>query len=149
MTANQWEKIAIYFDQIASLNGKEKTQALNRVKTEIPGIYEELLELLGEDDSPHTIFHMRSLLDEDKDRLGETIGNYKLLKLLGKGGMGEVYLAGRIGEDFEQKVALKLVRSSLNKKELNRYFKEERQILANLNHKHIAALYDGGLSQDG
>lgn len=149
MTANQWEQIGTHFDRISSLKGKDRTDALHAVKTDLPDIYEELLELLQEDDSPHTLFHMRSLLDEEKDRIGETIGNYKLLRLLGKGGMGEVYLAERSGEDFEQKVALKLVRSSLNKKELNRYFKEERQILARLNHKHIAALYDGGLSQDG
>ncbi|MDW3647874.1 MAG: serine/threonine-protein kinase [Bacteroidia bacterium] len=149
MTANQWEQIGTYFDRISELKGKDRTDALDQLRTEIPDIYDELLELLQEDNSPHTIFHMRSLLDEDKDRIGENIGNYTLLELLGKGGMGEVYLAERSGEDFEQKVALKLVRSSLNKKELNRYFKEERQILAGLNHKHIAALYDGGLSEDG
>lgn len=149
MTANQWEQIGTYFDRISELKGKDRTDALDQLRTEIPDIYDELLELLQEDNSPHTIFHMRSLLDEDKDRIGENIGKYTLLELLGKGGMGEVYLAERRGEDFEQKVALKLVRSSLNKKELNRYFKEERQILAGLNHKHIAALYDGGLSEDG
>ncbi|MEL6252174.1 MAG: serine/threonine-protein kinase [Bacteroidota bacterium] len=149
MTAKQWEQIGTYFDQISELKGKDRTDALMQVQEELPGIYEELLELLQEDDSPHTIFHMREVLDQEQDRVGQTVDRYKLLKLLGKGGMGEVYLAERSGEDFEQKVALKLVRSSLNKKELNRYFKEERQILAGLNHKHIAALYDGGLSEEG
>ena len=52
MTANQWEQIGTHFDRISSLKGKDRTDALHAVKTDLPDIYKELLELLQEDDSP-------------------------------------------------------------------------------------------------
>jgi serine/threonine protein kinase len=83
----------------------------------------------------------------DEDRSGEVFGRYKLLALIGEGGMGEVYLA----EDTElnRQVALKLVRGSLPTKEILRRFHNERQILANLQHPNIAQLLDGGSTAEG
>ncbi len=83
---------------------------------------------------------------EDK-RIGQVIGQYKITKEIGKGGMGLVYLAIR-EDDFRQRVALKLVRG-LDTKDVVRRFKNERQILASLHHPNIAQLLDGGTTEDG
>ncbi|MBX7174091.1 MAG: protein kinase, partial [Pyrinomonadaceae bacterium] len=76
------------------------------------------------------------------------IGNYKIIKRIGHGGMGEVYLASR-DDDFRKRVALKLIKNGQDSKELLRRFKNERQILASLHHPNIAQLLDGGTTDDG
>lgn len=81
---------------------------------------------------------------------GMRIGNYELLKLLGEGGMGKVYLATRADDSYHQKVAIKLVAMVFGPDPgAVRRFRSERQILANLNHPHIARLLDGGVTPDG
>lgn len=79
---------------------------------------------------------------------GTTVGSFRVERLIGRGGMGEVYLAKRT-DDFEQDVALKLVRvAGLGSEEVKRRFKRERQILAGLRHENIARLIDGGMTED-
>ena len=80
---------------------------------------------------------------------GERIGPYRVLTLLGRGGMGEVYLAERADGQFEQKVALKLVKRGMDTEEILERFYRERQILARLSHPNIARLLDGGRAPDG
>ena len=77
------------------------------------------------------------------------IGPYVLEKELGEGGMGSVYLASRADEQFEKKVAIKLIRSGLGAKALIQRFYTERQILAGLEHPNITRLLDGGMTDDG
>ncbi|MET0645533.1 MAG: protein kinase [Pyrinomonadaceae bacterium] len=86
--------------------------------------------------------------DEDGLR-GQQIGPYRIVREVGRGGMGTVYLAERADGEFEQEVALKVVRRSFADSELARRFRQERQILASLNHPNIARLLDGGVSSDG
>jgi serine/threonine-protein kinase len=89
------------------------------------------------------------LLDQETGALqiGETFGDYRILSLLGEGGMGEVYLA----EDtkLDRKVALKLVKSGLGRANLLRHFRREEKILAGLTHPNIARLYGGAVTPDG
>ena len=80
---------------------------------------------------------------------GEHVGPYRLVKPLGRGGMGTVYLAVRDDGAFEQQVALKIVRRGLDTDDILRRFRTERQILAGLNHDYIARLLDGGATEDG
>jgi serine/threonine protein kinase len=80
---------------------------------------------------------------------GQQIGPYRIVREVGRGGMGAVYLAERADGEFEQQVALKVVRRSFADSELARRFRQERQILASLNHPNIARLLDGGVSADG
>lgn len=78
------------------------------------------------------------------------IGPYRLERCIGRGGMGVVYLARRDDEEFRRKVAIKVLSRSLgNDVELHRRMRTERQILAGLDHPHIARLYDGGALDDG
>ena len=77
------------------------------------------------------------------------IGPYRILRELGRGGMGTVYLAARADEQFHKRVALKIIRSGADSEEVVRHFKRERQILAGLDHPNIAKLLDGGTTDDG
>ncbi|QFT78696.1 serine/threonine-protein kinase [Erythrobacter sp. THAF29] len=79
----------------------------------------------------------------------ERIGVYRIVQLLGRGGMGAVFKAERDAGDFEHVVAIKLVRSGILSPELVERFERERQLLAGLSHPGIARLYDGGTTEDG
>lgn len=82
--------------------------------------------------------------------LGQRVGPYRLIGLLGEGGMGKVYLASRADKLYEQEVAIKLMHVGLTEAHgMLLRFGVERQILANLNHPNIARLLDGGITQDG
>jgi serine/threonine-protein kinase len=80
---------------------------------------------------------------------GRRLGAYRLLGELGRGGMGTVYLAERADGAFEQQVALKVIRGGLGTEAMRGRFLRERQILAGLEHPHIAHLVDGGIAEDG
>ncbi|MEM7281495.1 MAG: serine/threonine-protein kinase [Pseudomonadota bacterium] len=86
---------------------------------------------------------------EKVDLTGQKIGPYTILQEIGEGGMGSVYLGERVGPEFTQTVAIKLVRGQLLAKELIQRFNAERKILASLNHPYIAGLIDGGTTSDG
>ncbi len=77
------------------------------------------------------------------------VGPYRLERRLGAGGMGEVWLGVREGADFEQRVALKLIRVGLDSEELRERFRRERAILARLAHDRIARLLEGGVDEAG
>jgi len=91
---------------------------------------------------------LRELADEGPPE-GLSAGPWKLLREIGRGGMGVVYLAERADGEFEQSAALKLVKRGLDSEDLVARFRRERQILARLRHPHIALLLDGGLASDG
>ena len=74
------------------------------------------------------------------------IGPYRVIRELGRGGMGVVYLAVREEESFKRRVALKLLRGSPDADELYQRFRAERHILASLNHSNISQLLDGGIT---
>src|ERR1700722_2643177 len=82
-------------------------------------------------------------------RPGRRIGAYDILEQIGRGGMGEVYSAVRADGQYEKKVAIKLVRSGYDTESILERFRNERQILARLDHQNIAQLLDGGTTDDG
>jgi len=86
----------------------------------------------------------RLLRDPASDR---QIGNYRVLRELGRGGMGVVYLAERNDGQYRRRVAVKLLRAGADADELRRRFVAERQILASLSHPNIAQLLDGGVAE--
>jgi serine/threonine-protein kinase len=87
--------------------------------------------------------------EELPDPAGEIIGPFRLIRSLGRGGMGEVFLAERADEQFRQLVAVKLVRRGLLSRHVQGRLRLERQILATLDHPNIARLFDGGTTADG
>jgi serine/threonine-protein kinase len=86
---------------------------------------------------------------ESSDSPGALIGRYRLVKEIGRGGMGAVWLAQRADGQFDQQVALKLIKRGMDSDEILERFMRERQILARLQHPNIARLLDGGVSGDG
>jgi serine/threonine-protein kinase len=87
---------------------------------------------------------------EDEDPyLGLQLGAYSIEQCLGRGGMGAVYLAKRSDSEYEHSVALKMIRRGMDSELVVRRFRHERQILASLNHPHIARLFDGGTTPQG
>lgn len=97
----------------------------------------------------HTIDLASQLQAKGDKYLGKRFGPYRILREIGRGGMGAVFLAERADGDFQQQVALKIIRQSFVDGELERHFRRERQILASLNHSNIAKLIDGGVSETG
>src|SRR5690606_22329804 len=77
------------------------------------------------------------------------VGPYRLVRLLGRGGMGTVYLAEREGDGFRQRVALKLLPHFLPAGDLLHRFRRERALLASLDHPGVARFIDGGRTEDG
>jgi len=119
------------------------------------GLRFEVESLLAAYDEPHHVieradFAVSSILGAaGAGYEGKRFGRYRILRELGRGGMGAVFLAERADGEFEQKVALKVVRRNLADTGLERRFRQERQILAGLSHENIARLLDGGVGEDG
>ena len=90
---------------------------------------------------------------DDRDKVnslaGRSVGAYKIIREIGRGGMGAVYLAARADQEFDRLVAIKLIQRGLDTKDLVRRFRSERQILAGLDHPNITRLLDGGTTEDG
>jgi serine/threonine protein kinase/tetratricopeptide (TPR) repeat protein len=80
---------------------------------------------------------------------GRRIGSYEIVRELGRGGMGAVYLAKRADGQFEREVAIKLLKRGTDTDEILRRFRAERRILARLEHPNIARLLDAGTTDDG
>jgi serine/threonine protein kinase/tetratricopeptide (TPR) repeat protein len=85
------------------------------------------------------------LTDSDEQlSAGKRIGAYKIIREIGRGGMGAVYLAERADEQYEKYVAIKLIKRGMDTESVLRRFRNERQILADFDHPNIARLLDGG-----
>ncbi|HEY2467588.1 MAG TPA: protein kinase [Terracidiphilus sp.] len=91
----------------------------------------------------------QSKIEADNEHHKKHVGAYEIDKLIGRGGMGAVYLAHRADGNFEQQVAIKLIDLPLATDLFRERFRQERQILAGLNHPLIAKLLDGGVTSDG
>lgn len=89
------------------------------------------------------------MTDDGERWIGRRIGPYELLSLIGSGGMGEVYRARRVDAEYEKEVAIKIVPMALATRGVVERLRTERQILAKLDHPHIARLIDGGVTEDG
>ena len=87
--------------------------------------------------------------EEGASRGGQRVGAYMIVRELGRGGMGTVFLAERADGEFEKQVAIKILNRSTDTTEILRHFRAERQILARLDHPNIARLLDAGTTDDG
>src|SRR6185295_1160211 len=118
-----------------------------------PTLRREVEGLLAADERGGTFLERppRELLElalDEREEQGR-LGPYRLLRRIGVGGMGTVYLARRDDDQYDRLVAVKVLRSGLIDTELRHRFLAERQILARLEHPNIARLYDGGSTEDG
>lgn len=115
----------------------------------------EVISLLDAADSTRNLIEenvidlSKQITEKELDLTGKRFGNYRIVREIGHGGMGTVFLARRDDGEFDQDVALKIVRQSIADSAVIERFRRERQILAGLNHPNIAALHDGGISEIG
>jgi serine/threonine-protein kinase len=129
-------------DALAPLSGQDRHARLERDCADDAGLREEVLALLAATSTQAP----GSAAPGDVPLIGKLVDRYRILRLIGEGGMGAVFLAERTG-DFSMHVALKLIRGATPA--LVQRFTRERQILASLQHPGIARLYDGGTTDDG
>ena len=96
-----------------------------------------------------SVVHSASEALNREDLAGQHLGPWKVVTQIGRGGMGSVFLAERADDEFQKQVAIKVIRRGMDSEDLIARFREERQILAQLNHPYIAQLLDGGITPDG
>ena len=155
--ANPWQQVRERFLAALELEGQEREAWLERLRSTSPALWHEVVSLLeahsGADgvlDRVAADFLAQDSLEPAADRWsGRQIGAYVVIGLLGRGGMGEVYRARRADAQYEKEVAIKIVRSGFETRDILDRFRVERQILASLEHPNIARLLDGGTSSDG
>jgi serine/threonine protein kinase len=87
--------------------------------------------------------------DDETLTVGLEVGPYRVLREIGRGGMGRVFVAERADQEFHHRVAIKLIKRGMDTDSVIRHFRNEREILASLDHPNIARLFDGGTSRDG
>ncbi len=150
MTPERWQQIQALFFALVDLPPDAQQARLETLQARDPQLAEDVRALLLADGRTLPLLDNMSWLDaESDDTLPERLGAYRPIRLLGRGGMGLVYLAERADGAFEQQVALKVVRPDLLDRTFIRRFLQERQILAQLNHPGVARLLDGGALSDG
>lgn len=152
---DRWAEIAAWFDELVELDAAEREARLTEIAKEDPAIVEEVRSLLAADDADTPLLSSNAaaaipeLLADSATREGAAAGPYRLLRSIGEGGMGEVWLAERTDGAYEQQVAVKLLKRGMDTHSILRRFLQERRILARLNHPHIVRLVDGGMTSDG
>jgi serine/threonine-protein kinase len=143
------------FHEVVDLPPADREAALVRVRARSPALADQLAALLDHDQGPDPLGAVvaRELsvsVPTDPDPwLGERFGAYVTERVIGRGGMGAVYLAHRVDEAFQQQVAIKTIPAGLASHSLRERFQREREILATLNHPAIARLLDGGTGPGG
>jgi eukaryotic-like serine/threonine-protein kinase len=155
MNPELWQQAERLFLRCADLAPAEQTALLDKECAGQPGLRDAVMGLLRGDSAQESISGAigkaaRELSGDQEDRWkGARVGAYTLEERIAEGGMGVVYRARRSDSQYEQDVAVKLLAASLKTADMQARFRAERQILANLNHPHIAKLIDGGETNDG
>jgi non-specific serine/threonine protein kinase/serine/threonine-protein kinase len=142
-----WEQVRTLFHDASDRDSDARAALLAAADPKVRAEVESLLSAHDEQ-TPFLEESVWQILDAQQGQrlAGSLIGPYRIVRQLGRGGMGTVFLATRQDADFEQRVAIKLVRGG---ELLVQRFRQERQILASLAHPNIARLLDGGTTSDG
>ena len=148
MDAERWQRLSPLLDALLELDAETRARSLALMREEDPQTADDLEALLA-DEAGNDEFLSEPLLAAPGPRPGAAIGPYRLERLLGEGGMGQVWMACRDDGLYQRRVALKLLRPGLADPNLRLRFTRERQILARLEHANIARLLDAGATQDG
>jgi len=157
----RWQRLRVLLDTALDLDAPARAGFVAALRADDADLREQLERLLQQ----HARDELQPSIDPyalvapliqqapdaagEEDRVGQQIGAYRLLRLIGSGGMGSVYLAERSEENLQHRVALKVIRGEAVSAGTRERFERERQILARLVHPHIAPLYDGGQTPDG
>lgn len=145
-----WAVVSPYLDQALELDPSQREAWLADLARSEPAVAAELRELLA----LHTVnraagFMERAPLVTEESLIGVQIGSYTPVRLLGRGGMGSVWLARRSDGKFEGQVAVKLLERRGLGRDAATQIKHEASLLARLTHPHIARLFDAGIRESG
>jgi len=160
LEASRWQRLkTILSDALERETPAERTAVLTRLCGDDAGLLKESESLLGEAetllrDSTDTMEECAENAGSEIPRdeiseIGNRIGAYVLIREVGHGGMGTVYLAARADGYFEKQVAIKVLRGEASNTDIVRRFRSEREVLARLDHPNIARLIDAGSREDG
>ncbi len=158
MTEDRQQCIEDIFHQALEMPNQARRQFVLTALSDKPDLIEEVLGLLAaaeqESMALDRVLHSPAVMTEDLEVAEQAvefkrIGAYLIEKEISQGGMGRVFLGRRDDQEFTSQVAIKLVRVDRRSAWAEARFKEERQILANLNHANIAMMLDGGTTEDG
>ena len=150
VNSSLWREVSPYLDEALELDPSARESWLADMEKVQPEIARELRELLNLHVAvQRSGFLERSVLSSDDSLIGKTIGAYSVERLLGRGGMGSVWLGRRSDEKFEGKAAIKVLeRRGLGQLAITQ-IRHEANLLARLSHAHIARLFDAGVRENG
>jgi WD40 repeat protein/tRNA A-37 threonylcarbamoyl transferase component Bud32 len=159
LTPERWRQVEELFDTLADLSATDRRDKLDAACTDDGELRAEVESLLSAmEGAPTRIHEVIGQQAEDltaepmtsamPSMLGRQLGRYRVLEKLGEGGMGVVFLAERVDGEYQTKVAIKLLRRLDSHDAISR-FRDERQILATLEHPGIVRLLDGGTTDAG
>lgn len=158
MTKDRWNDVKRIFQEASELEGRRRERYLSEACGSDQELRAEVESLLRSDDEATGAFlkppegaSVGDMIErQGRDTLiGTTLGPYRVKERLAAGGMGVVYTADRVDGQFEQRVAIKVIKRGMDSEGVLRRFKRERQTLASLVHEYIARLLDGGVTPDG
>jgi serine/threonine-protein kinase len=148
MDPERWQRLSPLLDALFELDDDERERSLRLMREEDPQTADDLEALLKLETDREDFLSEPLVAPLPGPRPGVEVGPYRLERMLGEGGMGQVWLAARNDGLYQRRVALKLLRPGLVDPNLRVRFTRERQILARLAHPHIARLLDAGVSLD-
>lgn len=162
MTPGSWVKLKELFQAAIELSPEDRAKFLDETCDGDDVLRAQVEKLFASHDDVGEFLASSALVDagvitepatepppEDPERVGQYIGPYKILREIGRGGMGTVFLAARADDQYEKQVAVKVVNRGMDTDTILRRFMMERQILADLEHPNIARLLEGGTTTDG
>jgi len=158
MTPEMWQQVRQLLSAVVALPPKQRKDFLETRCGGDAGLRAEVESLLIAHEQAQSQFLETPAADLTSrpssapivaSRAGRRIGSYLVIEEIGRGGMGEVYRAVRADGEFKKEVAIKLVRGGYDSSTILERFRNERQILAGLEHPNIARLLDGGTMSDG
>jgi serine/threonine-protein kinase len=155
--SERWARVKELFEAAADLTSNERTALLRKECDGDAALRRDVESLLDSDAQTDGFIEQpvlempRDLFPEppDESLVGRQFGAYQIIREIGRGGSGAVYLAARADDEYRKEVAIKLIRRGLDTEDILRRFRNERQILAQLDHPNIARLIDGGTTDDG
>jgi tRNA A-37 threonylcarbamoyl transferase component Bud32/tetratricopeptide (TPR) repeat protein len=156
MTPERWAQVKALFGESLDMLPAERAAFLARVPD--ADLVAEVQSLLEAHEQPGTFLDTEAqdfraaafaASSAARSRIGERIGAYRIVGVLGAGGMGDVFEAVRDDDQYHAQVAIKLMRADMRSSLTEQRFRSERQILAGLDHRNIARLFDGGTTEAG
>src|SRR6185369_4337176 len=157
MTGQRWQQLKDVLQAAWAMDAGDRAAFLDQIHAQDPKLHTDVEALLVSDQNigeflAAPAIHLPWDLETDDsgdDWLGQRVGSYRILREIGHGGMGTVYLAERADGQYQKQVAIKLVNSPHGDRHFLRRFLRERQVLAGLEHPNVVRLLDGGATENG